>query len=122
MSFYEYYGDNFKIECPTGSGHQMNLFEVAREIVERLAKLFLRDGKGRRTVYGGTEKFQSDPHWRDNICSTNISTATMVPESALAIRPAGPVWSACESICSGAWIRFVFSPKAGRVHSSAGSS
>ena len=43
LSFYEYYGDNFKIECPTGSGHLMNLFEVAREIVERLARLFLRD-------------------------------------------------------------------------------
>jgi Glycosyl hydrolase family 63 C-terminal domain len=67
LSFYEYYGDNFKIECPTGSGHLMNLFEVAREIVERLAKLFLRDGRGRRPVYGATEKFQSDPHWRDNI-------------------------------------------------------
>ena len=67
MSFYEYYGDNFKIECPTGSGHLMNLFEVAREIVERLAKLFLRDEHGHRPVYGATEKFQSDPHWRDNI-------------------------------------------------------
>jgi Glycosyl hydrolase family 63 C-terminal domain len=67
LSFYEYYGDNFKIECPTGSGHQMNLFEVAQEIVERLAKIFLRDARGRRPVYGGTEKFQSDPHWRDDI-------------------------------------------------------
>jgi hypothetical protein len=67
MSFYEYYGDNFKIECPTGSGNLINLFEVAREIVERLAKLFLRDEHGRRPVYGATEKFQSDPHWRDNI-------------------------------------------------------
>ncbi len=67
LSFYEYYGDNFKIECPTGSGRLMNLFEVAREIVERLAKLFLRDEQGRRPVYAATEKFQSDPHWRDNI-------------------------------------------------------
>jgi hypothetical protein len=67
LSFYEYYGDNFKIECPTGSGHMMNLFEVAREIVERLAKLFLRDDQGYRPVYGGTDKFQSDPHWRDYI-------------------------------------------------------
>jgi hypothetical protein len=67
LSFYEYYGDNFKIECPTGSGHLMNLFEVAREIAERLAKLFLRDERGRRPVYGATERFQSDPHWRDNI-------------------------------------------------------
>jgi hypothetical protein len=66
-SFYEYYGDNFKIECPTGSGCLMNLFEVAKEIADRLAKLFLRDGQGHRPVYGGTERFQSDPHWRDNI-------------------------------------------------------
>jgi hypothetical protein len=64
---YEYYGDNFKIECPAGSGHQMNLFEVAREIVNRLAKIFSRDDHGRRPVYGATEKFQSDPHWRDHI-------------------------------------------------------
>jgi hypothetical protein len=67
LSFYEYYGDNFKIECPTGSGHMMNLFEVAKEIVDRLAKIFLRDEQGRRPVYGATEKFQSDPHWRDNL-------------------------------------------------------
>ena len=67
LSFYEYYGDNFKIECPTGSGHLMNLFEVAREIVERLARIFLRDEHGRRPVHGGTEKFQSDPYWRDNL-------------------------------------------------------
>ena len=45
----------------------MNLFEVAREISDRLTRIFLRDGSGRRPVYGGTEKFQSDPHWRDHI-------------------------------------------------------
>ncbi len=67
ISFYTYYGDSFKIECPTGSGRLMNLFEVAREIVDRLAKIFLRDEHGRRPVYGGTEPFQSDPHWRDHI-------------------------------------------------------
>jgi hypothetical protein len=67
LSFYEYYGDNFKIECPTGSGHPMNLFEVAKEIVDRLAKIFLRNEHGRRPVYGATEKFQSDLHWRDNL-------------------------------------------------------
>jgi hypothetical protein len=67
LSFYLYYGDNFKIECPTGSDHQMNLFEVAREIANRLARIFLRDESGRRPVYGGTEKFQTDPHWRDHI-------------------------------------------------------
>ena len=65
MSFYLYYGDNFKIECPTGSGNRMNLFEVAREIASRLTRIFLRDESGRRPVYGGTQKFQTDPHWKD---------------------------------------------------------
>jgi hypothetical protein len=70
MNFYAYYGDNFKIECPTGSGKLMNLFEVAKEISDRLTRIFLRDvapGSGRRAVYGATEKFQTDPHWRDHI-------------------------------------------------------
>jgi len=67
LSFYLYYGDNFKIECPTGSGNQMNLFEVAREIANRLTRIFLRDKSGRRPVYGGTEKFQTDPQWKDYI-------------------------------------------------------
>ena len=66
-SFYLYYGENFKVECPTGSGNMMNLFEVAHEIENRLARIFLRDESGRRPVYGGTEKFQTDPHWRDHI-------------------------------------------------------
>jgi hypothetical protein len=67
LSFYLYYGDNFKIECPTGSGQMMNLFEVSQEIANRLIGIFTRDEHGRRPVYGGTEKFQSDPHWRDHI-------------------------------------------------------
>jgi hypothetical protein len=65
MSFYLYYGDNFKIECPTGSGNLMNLFEVSREIADRLTRIFLRDRSGRRPVYGGAEKFQTDPQWKD---------------------------------------------------------
>jgi hypothetical protein len=65
LSFYLYYGDTFKVECPTGSGHTMNLFEVARELSDRLQRIFLRDASGRRPVYGGTERFQTDPHWRD---------------------------------------------------------
>jgi hypothetical protein len=67
LNFYLYYGDNFKIECPTGSGKMMNLFEVSKELADRLAKIFLRDENGKRPVYGGTEKFQSDPYWRDLI-------------------------------------------------------
>ena len=64
---YSYYGDEFIIECPTGSGHRMNLWEVATEIIRRLGDIFLRDAEGRRPVYGLTEKFQSDPNWRDLI-------------------------------------------------------
>jgi len=67
LSFYLYYGDNFQVECPTGSGNRMNLFEVARELAKRLTSIFLRDESGRRPVYGGTEKFQTDPHWRDYV-------------------------------------------------------
>lgn len=67
LSYYLYYGDNFKIECPTGSGKMMNLFEVSKEIAARLTRIFLQDERGRRPVYGGAEKFQSDPHWRDHI-------------------------------------------------------
>jgi hypothetical protein len=67
LNFYLYYGDNFKIECPTGSGKLKNLFEVSKEISDRLTRIFLRDDHGRRPVYGGTKKFQQDPHWRDYI-------------------------------------------------------
>jgi hypothetical protein len=67
LNFYAYYGDNFKIDCPTGSGTQMNLFEVAKEISDRLTRIFLRDASGRRPVYGGAETFQTDPNWRDDI-------------------------------------------------------
>ncbi|HSB45156.1 MAG TPA: glucosidase, partial [Nitrospira sp.] len=67
LNFYLYYGDSFKIECPTGSGKMMNLFEVSKDITDRLNRIFLRDGRGKRPVYGGAEKFQSDPHWRDHI-------------------------------------------------------
>jgi hypothetical protein len=67
LNYYLYYGDNFKIECPTGSGKLMNLFEVSKEIADRLSRTFLRNEQGKRPVYGGTEKFQKDPYWRDHI-------------------------------------------------------
>ncbi|MDB5337261.1 MAG: hypothetical protein JWN70_2880 [Planctomycetaceae bacterium] len=67
LQYYLYYGNDFKIECPTGSGQFMTLYEVADEIARRLSNIFLRDQAGRRAVYGGTEKFQTDPHWRDYI-------------------------------------------------------
>jgi len=65
LSYYAYYGDSFKIECPTGSGKLMNLFQVARELANRLSAIFLRDKWGRRPVYGGTVKFQTDPNWKN---------------------------------------------------------
>ena len=67
VNLYAFYGDEFTVECPTGSGHRMTLFEVAQEIVRRLTSTFLRDADGRRPVYGGTARFQDDPHWRDLI-------------------------------------------------------
>jgi hypothetical protein len=67
LNLYQFYGDDLKVECPTGSGNRMNLFEVARELSRRLAGTFLRGPDGRRPVHGGTAKFQEDPHWRDLI-------------------------------------------------------
>ena len=67
LQFYAYYGDTFTVECPTGSGRFMDLFDVAQEIARRLVRIFLRDERGRRPVYGGSETFQNDPHWRDHL-------------------------------------------------------
>jgi hypothetical protein len=67
LQMYPFYGPDFKVECPTGSGNYMTLFEVAKEIGRRNASIFLRDANGQRPVYGGTKKFQDDPHWRDYI-------------------------------------------------------
>ncbi len=65
LQYYLYYGDSFMIECPTGSGNRMNLYEVAEEIGRRLTRIFLKDEKGERPVHGASRKFQEDPHWRD---------------------------------------------------------
>jgi hypothetical protein len=65
LNYYAYYGDAFTVECPTGSGRRMNLYQVAEEIAGRLVAIFLKDAHGRRPVYGGTREFQEDPHWRD---------------------------------------------------------
>jgi hypothetical protein len=67
LQHYQYYGDAFTIECPTGSGNEMTLFGVAQELARRLIATFLRGEDGTRPVYGGTERFQHDPHWRDLI-------------------------------------------------------
>jgi len=65
LNLYAYYGDDFTVECPTGSGNRMNLFEVSKEIGRRLTRIFLRDESDRRPVFGYTKKFQDDPNWRD---------------------------------------------------------
>jgi hypothetical protein len=65
LQYYTYYGNEFTVECPTGSGRHMNLYQVAEEISRRLGSIFLKDQDGRRPVNGGTQKFQQDPHWRD---------------------------------------------------------
>jgi hypothetical protein len=65
QKFDHFYGDGLKVECPTGSGRLMTLAEVARELSQRLTRIFLRDAAGRRPVYGDAERFRSDPHWRD---------------------------------------------------------
>ena len=65
QKFHYFLGDELQVECPTGSGRRLNLWQVSLELERRLTRLFLRDGNGRRPFYGTTEKFQSDPHWRD---------------------------------------------------------
>ena len=67
LNLYVFFGDDFKVQCPTGSGNYMTLFEVAQELSRRLTSTFLRGANGRRPVYGGTARFQDDPHWRDLI-------------------------------------------------------
>jgi hypothetical protein len=67
LQYYMYYGDKFRIECPTGSGRHLTLYEVAEELGRRLKSIFLKDEEGHRAVYGGATKFQQDPHWRDHI-------------------------------------------------------
>jgi hypothetical protein len=65
LQYYAYYGDRFTIECPTGSGRWMTLYQAAEELTRRLSAIFLRNTDGRRPVYGASDKFQRDPHWRD---------------------------------------------------------
>ena len=67
QKFHFFLGDHYKVECPTGSGQMLSLWEVAGEISQRLTRIFLRDKEGRRPVFGGTQKFQTDPYWRDLI-------------------------------------------------------
>jgi hypothetical protein len=65
VQLHRYYGDRLKVECPTGSGQEMNLLEVAGAIAGRLVATFTEDEHSRRPVFGGIEKFQTDPNWHD---------------------------------------------------------
>jgi hypothetical protein len=67
LQYYAYYGDSFTVEYPTGSGEYLSLYDVAECVSERIVSIFLKDTSGRRPLYGGSEKFQTDPHWRDLI-------------------------------------------------------
>lgn len=67
LNYYSYFGNDFLVECPTGSGNMMNLYQVAEEISRRLSNMFLKNAKGKRPVYGDTSKFQNDPYWHDLI-------------------------------------------------------
>ena len=67
INLYQFYGNDFTVECPTGSGRRMTLFEVAMELTRRIERIFVRDEQGRRALYGGARKFQEDPHWKDYI-------------------------------------------------------
>jgi hypothetical protein len=89
LNYFLYYGDTFKIECPTGSGRLLNLFEVAQEITARLTRIFLRNDSGQRPVYGGTEKFQTDPHWKDYVLFYEYFHGDNGGASGPATRPAG---------------------------------
>jgi hypothetical protein len=65
QKFHYYLGDDFRVECPTGSGKMMSMWEVASELSQRLTSIFLKDYSGKRPVYGATATFQTDPHWRN---------------------------------------------------------
>src|SRR5579872_2306968 len=67
QKFHHYYGEDFKVQCPSGAGNECNLWQVAAEISRRLIRIFERGADGRRPVAGGVELFQNDPHWKDLI-------------------------------------------------------
>jgi len=67
QKFHHYFGEDFRVECPTGSGQMLTLWQIAEELSRRLSQIFLQDGDGQRPVYGTSPQFQQDPHWRDLI-------------------------------------------------------
>ena len=103
LQFYLYYGDDFKVECPTGSGRMMNLFEVAKEIADRLTGIFLRDEHGRPPSTAARRSSSPILTGATSSSSTSTSTATTAPASAPAIRRAGPASWPSSSNSSAAW-------------------
>jgi len=93
QKFHHYYGEDFKVPCPARTDKETDLWQVSSEISKRLGRIFLRGKDGRRPVAGGIGQFQNDPTGATSCSSTNTSTATTVPASAQAIKPAGPVSS-----------------------------
>ena len=67
LVYFTYYGNNFKVEFPTGSGQMMNLYEVAEQLAHRLVSIFTRNAEGLRPVFGSQQTFQHDPHWKDHL-------------------------------------------------------
>ena len=104
QQFYLYYGDSFKVECPTGSGTMMNLFEVSKEIADRLTRIFLRDAHGQAAGLRRDARSSRPTRTGATTCSsTSTSTATTARGSAPATRPAGPVWSPRSSSSTVSW-------------------
>jgi hypothetical protein len=67
QKFDHFYGPGLRVQCPTGSGPEITLWDVSTELSRRLTRIFLRDAEGQRPVHGGVAKLQFDPHWRDLI-------------------------------------------------------
>ena len=104
LQFYMYYGDTFKIECPTGSGQMMNLFEVSKEITDRLARIFLRNEEGKRPVYRWNREVPERPHWRDYIFFYEYFHGDNGAGLAPATRQAGQGWWPRRSSFSAFWM------------------
>jgi len=91
--YHRYYGDTFRIECPTGSGQLVDLKGVAHELAERLGSLFVPQEGRPRPCHGSFERYANDPHWRDYILFYEYFDGDTGRGLGQVIRPAGPPWS-----------------------------
>jgi hypothetical protein len=103
LNLHGLHGNGFTVDCPTGSGNRMTLFDVAKEFTRRRATTFLRDGSGKRPVYGGTVKFQEDPHWRPLILFYEYFHGDNGVGLGASPRPAGPARSPRSWTSSAGW-------------------